>query len=223
MFPAAKHRPSGPATKRPGRQIALLLITAMVSFALGMTIGRNTAPVPQVVKVKVPVNRSEGGQDKLTFYNTLPRGETPALGSGVNRPVQPPPQVETTPAPATAATPPPAAASASLTPEKRPAAATPPPASVGTMAQNSKAATTTEKARATGWILQTASFPKESDAQTLGKKLQAKGYKARIEATEIKGKTWYRVYVGPYTAESAARQAAEKLDKERLSAIVRKL
>lgn len=210
---------AGVPEKRSGRPMVLLLFTAAVSFALGMTIGRNTAPLTQEVRVKVPANQS--GQDKLSFYKTLPSGETQALGSGINRPAPPPatsgtytasPPPINTPATKVIVTVPPTVNS-SVPPTVNLSAPTQPP----TIVEHSPSKTTGS------WILQTASYPKESDAQALCKKLRSKGYQVYVESAAIKGKTWYRVFVGPYASSTAAKQAAARLvSQDRLSAIVRK-
>lgn len=194
--------------------MVLLLFTAAVSFALGMTVGRNTAPMTQEVRVKVPVNQS--GQDKLTFYKTLPSGETQALGSGINRPAQPPATAGTsTPAPApTTATP--AKVIVTVPPTVNRSTPEQPPQTPVIVAQQP----TKENG---SWVLQTASYPKESDALALCKKLRNKGYQVYVESAAIKGKTWYRVFVGPYANAPAAKQAAARLvSQDRLTAIVRK-
>jgi len=200
MPSAPQNGKSEPPHKRPGRQMALLLVTAGVSFALGMTVGRNTAPVDSSVKIKIPADRIQNRpKDELTFYKTLPAGTPPALGSGINRQPQAPP--------------PPSSA----TPEKSNPVATvqtaPPPPSPPEIAAAERGS----------WQLQAASLPAENDARALCKRLRAKGYSVHYETATVKGKTWYRVYVGPYDSTAAAQAAASRLkSQEKLSALVRK-
>jgi cell division septation protein DedD len=74
------------------------------------------------------------------------------------------------------------------------------------------------------WILQASSSPREENAQSLSKRLRSKGYKTEVKPVLIKGKTWFRVYVGPYTTAAAAKEAAAKLSRqEGLTPIARKI
>lgn len=59
------------------------------------------------------------------------------------------------------------------------------------------------------WSVQVRSFPDETDSLNLGKKLQEKGYDARVVAAQVRGQTWYRVRVG----QSASKEEAQALLK----------
>ena len=193
---------------RPLRQIVLLLFTAAVSFALGMLIGRSSAPVQPIVKVTMPVEVQPATEQNFNFYKALPKGETTALGSGINQSSQP------------------------AAPAKTPVAA------VNQMETEMPVATT-EKVEATptaaapkvakepaqgAWILQAASSTSEENSQNLSKRLRSKGYKTEVKPFQVKGKTWYRVYVGPFATDAATKEAAAKLSRqEGLTPIARKL
>ncbi|MDO9081148.1 MAG: SPOR domain-containing protein [Desulfuromonadales bacterium] len=193
---------------RPLRQIVLLLFTAAVSFALGMFIGRTSAPVQPIVKVTMPVEVQPATEQNFNFYKALPKGETPALGSGINHG------------------------------SARPAAPAETPAATDNRMETDTPLATTERAETTptaapkpgkdpaqgAWILQAASSTSEENAQNLGKRLRSKGYKTVVKPFQVKGKTWYRVYVGPYATDVATKEAAAKLSRqEGLTPIARKL
>jgi len=48
-------------------------------------------------------------------------------------------------------------------------------------------------------------------ADRMVRRLQALGYPAVAETTDIDGQTWYRVKVGPYQSQEEAQEAQEKL------------
>lgn len=60
------------------------------------------------------------------------------------------------------------------------------------------------------WVVQVASFRKESNARALARAL-AGHFTAYYTAAEIDGKTWYRVRVGPLESEAVANNAAGEL------------
>jgi DedD protein len=53
------------------------------------------------------------------------------------------------------------------------------------------------------WV-QTGSFPTKNQADKAKEILGAKGLTAVIENGEVKGETWYRVRIGPYTSQNEA-------------------
>ena len=189
------------------RQLFLLLFTAVVSFALGIIIGRSSAPVQPIIKVTMPTEVQTAAAQNFNFYKALPKGETTALGSGINH-------RSTLPTPAT---PPPATMSQAemagpATPAER--VKEPPTTAQKSGKEESKSA----------WILQASSSPREQEAQSLSKRLRSKGYKTEVKPVQIKGKTWFRVYVGPYTTAAATKEAAAKLSRqEGLAPLARKI
>lgn len=203
----SQHGQHNSGESRPLRQLFLLLFTAAVSFALGIIIGRSSAPVQPIIKVTMPTEVQPAAAQNYNFYKALPKGETTALGSGINHrsalvaQTTPPPVVtrhEETVIPAISGE----------TSKK-------PPATIQkTGKDKSKSA----------WILQASSSPREEDAKNLSKRLRSKGYKTEVKPVQVKGKTWFRVYVGPYTTAAATKEAAAKLSRqEGLTPIARKL
>lgn len=203
MAPQQQHN-SGES--RPLRQLFLLLFTAAVSFALGIIIGRSSAPVQPIIKVTMPAEVQPAAGQNFNFYKALPKGETTALGSGINHRSA-----------LAAPTPPPALSSQ---------AETAPPDVPAERSKKTPAApqkTGKEESKST-WILQASSSPREQDAQSLSKRLRSKGYKTEVKPVQVKGKTWFRVYVGPYTTAAATKEAAAKLSRqEGLTPIARKI
>jgi cell division septation protein DedD len=64
-----------------------------------------------------------------------------------------------------------------------------------------------------GYLVQVGAFSKESSAISLIKKLRAKGYHASMTPVKRGGKTFYKVFVGPYGSDTGARHALELLKK----------
>ena len=64
-----------------------------------------------------------------------------------------------------------------------------------------------------GYLVQVGAFSKESSAISLVKKLRAKGYHSSMSRVKRGGKTFYKVFVGPYGSQTSARHAIELLKK----------
>jgi len=203
----ASHQQHNSGESRPLRQLFLLLFTAAVSFALGIIIGRSSAPVQPIIKVTMPAEVQPAAGQNFNFYKALPKGETTALGSGINH-------------------------------RSALAAPTPPPPAIISQTETATPDASAEKSKETPaapqksgkeenkrtWILQASSSPREQDAQSLSKRLRSKGYKTEVKPVQVKGKTWFRVYVGPYTTAAATKEAAAKLSRqEGLTPIARKI
>lgn len=75
------------------------------------------------------------------------------------------------------------------------------------------------------YTVQIGSFPTESEAESLTKNLQNKGYKTSFVPAKVNGQTWYRVNVGLFgTIKEAQDYKKEFLEKTKLtSAIVQRL
>jgi cell division septation protein DedD len=203
----SQHSQHNAGESRPLRQLFLLLFTAAVSFALGIIIGRSSAPIQPIIKVTMPAGIQPAAAQNFNFYKALPKGETTALGSGINH-------KSTLAAPVT---PPPTAT--------RQAETTIPAVPVESAKEAPIAAQKSGKdAAQSTWILQASSSPREQEAQSLSKRLRGKGYKTEVKPVQVKGKTWFRVYVGPYTTAAATKEAAAKLSRqEGLTPIARKI
>ncbi|MDG1164255.1 MAG: SPOR domain-containing protein [Porticoccaceae bacterium] len=64
-----------------------------------------------------------------------------------------------------------------------------------------------------GWILQVSSFEEQSSATDFMSKLRKQKYNAFTKRVEVKGKTRYRVYVGPKIDKRRAAADKKKIDK----------
>lgn len=225
--------------------LALVLTVALVSFALGVMVGRSASPsavaaaVPPPPRLPVappaPAAAAPLGErpaEGLTFYDALPKGEQSPLGSGINLP----PARETAPTAAVASGEPakPAAGGDETTGAKgtdgtdaeaplpaKTAVPTPVPATKPA----AKAVSPVVPAPAAGgYLVQAAAFRRSEDARALQTKLGKKGYAVFTEEAQLGEKgVWFRVYVGPYATAGAADAAVSRLKaEEKLSALVRR-
>jgi cell division septation protein DedD len=215
--------------------LTLALGLVLVSFVLGVMVGRGTADrAAAVAQGRMPATHPlppapESGKAELTFYDDLPKGERAPLGSGINLP-----PASATPPPVPFPRPePPAAAAAEPAPETPPAAATQPAVAKPEAAKPSatppapaKPAAAPPKATAAGgaFVVQVAAFRTAADARAMQTRLAGKGYAAYTQEANLGEKgVWHRVYVGPYgSAEAAAAAVGRLKSEERLSGMVRK-
>jgi len=153
---------------------------------------------------------SENAADKLTFYDTLPRGEQP-IGSGINLP---PEKEKENPAPVPVA---PSTVQSAPPPAPKPAASVRKPVS-GTPSR------VTSTPAGGGYVVQIASFKKPEQARDLRSRLAGKGYVTFVQSADLGNKgVWHRVYAGPYTERGLADKAAARLHKEeKFAPLVRK-
>ncbi len=244
------------------RQSLLLLILALVvalaSFVLGMMVGRGGRGAIPMTEVKIaepqriaipalPDPTSDGitetvitddsGASQLTFYDSLPQGKQPPLGSGINLPPgsgsepakpsapatpAPRPEAASSPTAATATTPRQVTVSAPVpkaaTPKPAPAVASPP-----TSPTEKKAAPERSDSGAL-YVVQVASLKEKSAADGLRDRLAQKGFPAYVEGVNLGDKGyWYRIFAGPFTSREAADSSAAAIKADRLatSTIVR--
>ncbi len=196
--------------------IILILAVAGVSFSLGVMFGQQSRvgndlaadtgkpKLPVVTQVVPPppppvAEGAEEKQDKLTFYDNLPKGNQAPLGSGINLPPE-----EQKPAPE-------AAPKELAKPAAAPVAPPAKPAAVPATAADG------------GFIVQIASFRTGADAAKLALRLNSYKLKTSVEKVDLGAKgTWHRVLAGPYANRESADQVASLLrEKERLSTLVR--
>jgi cell division septation protein DedD len=197
--------------------LVLILGVSLVSFTLGVMVGRSGANNPGVTAVspaspRLPVAAKEEGAEppaavpaaerpaeKLTFYDTLPKGEQPPLGSGINLP----PRKES---------------------PKTELAASPEPVRTAEAAPAVRKVSRPEPAPQGAYLVQAASFRGPDDAAKLRERLAGKAYAAFIEETDLKEKgVWHRVYIGPFATAEAAGRVVEKLQaEEKIAALVKK-
>lgn len=219
--------------------LVLVLAVSLLSFTLGVVVGRRGAP-PQVVQsavetpTRIPVAK-EGGEavpatsgapgdpamqarpgENLTFYEALPKGDQAPLGSGINHPLE---QKRPEPVAAAASTP------SQTKPSPAPAAVSKPaPAKAPVAAPTATPAAAAKPTAGSAYVVQVASFPQQSDAQALKERLAQKGYNAYTQDADLGTKgVWHRVYIGPFDDSATAGKTVERLiSEERLSALVRK-
>jgi cell division septation protein DedD len=198
--------------------VILILAVAGVSFFVGVLFGQRGGSLPGfasgIETPKLPVMAivvppplpppvpavTEDIPEKLTFYDTLPKGSQAPLGSGINLPpVQKKPTIE--PQQKEVVKP------ASLPSKPKPKTADAPVAS-------------TDGA----FVVQIASFRAREDAGKMANHLESHKLSTFVEPADLGEKgVWYRVLAGPYASRESADQAAGLLqEKERLSVLVRK-
>ena len=210
--------------------LVLMLAVSLASFTLGVMVGRgggSKAPAETKVvdaPVRMPVAKEDSPGDTptappeskedevakaLTFYDALPRGEQPPLGSGINLPPSEKPEKEA----------PPRVSTQSPTEETKKATAVSSPSKSPVLSSGlpAHAATGTH-------VVQVASFRSMDEASRLRTRLVAAGYQAFVEKADLGNKgVWHRVLVGPYAGEADAERVVTRLKQEqKLTAMVRK-
>lgn len=92
----------------------------------------------------------------------------------------------------------------------------------GQSAQSASAhgSTKLENAHISGWVVQVASFSDPDHAADLVRRLRGT-FNASYAPGQVKGQTWYRVNVGPFSSKDAASQAAARLGKQGYKGLVR--
>jgi cell division septation protein DedD len=232
--------------------VVLLLGISLVSFFLGIMVGRGSSgtvaaptesvtpplPVPPPLAESLPAAAPpsapvppaapvvEDGADKpaLTFYEALPKGEQPPLGSGINLP--PPEKPKKSEAAAAKTEPlrprPPVPASAiPVASEVAKVSTETPPSTVKVEATPAPLPKPVVQGT---FVVQVASFKALADATVLRDRLITKGYGAYVQEANLGDKgLWQRVMVGPYAGSEAVSQVVERLkNEERLSGMIKK-
>ena len=89
-----------------------------------------------------------------------------------------------------------------------------------------KTATPSKSAPSDGmstWVVQVASLGSSQTAAELEKKLRDDGFSAFVEKAEVRGKTYYRVRVGPNADRASAEQTAGRLrQKQKVEPLVQR-
>ena len=214
------------SNRKPLFTAVLLAMVAVISFGIGFMAGRNSAPmVPaegmtlaprqpiSVPKVdpSIEVVEEKIKEEKLTFFETLPKGKQPPLGSGINVP-----PAEQDPV---------ATKIAQQSTEVAPVPKKPAPVKVTATAKPTAKVTTSAKTTsAAPHLLQIASFRSPDEAGILVRRLEKKGYNPYIQQADLGSKgVWYRVFLGPYASKEKAQTAAIRLKAdEKLDSLVRK-
>ncbi len=203
--------------------VALVLVISVVSFVLGVVVGRHSGESMVTQRMSEPqqiivadnlVNPPEPPpivvppvDDKLTFYDNLSKDEMAPIGSGINLPPdtghsEVVDEVEKAGVSANPEVAQPTAISSSVQAQ----ALTPTPAPmVETPAVLDELPAVI---RGGEWVVQVFSSKSAADAGLLRDELGGKGYPAFITEADLGNKgIWYRVYFGPYADKSAAVQA----------------
>ncbi|HEY5672855.1 MAG TPA: SPOR domain-containing protein [Malonomonas sp.] len=212
--------------------LILVLVVSLASFTLGVIVGQRGAErdlsmkqqaAEQVLVAKLPartlpqvetksapaiaekpLTEAPAEETKLTFYDNLAKESSAPLGSGINLPPQERPQVVQPPI--------------SLPDKPIVVKGATKIAAVAESVVDSQPATGQPKVVAQGsYSVQVGSFAAAVDAGKLKKTLLDKGYPAfTVEADLGKKGMWYRVRLGPYADNDAARTMqllVEKQDK----------
>ena len=158
--------------------------------------------------------KPEGGEDKATeydFYRLLPGQEVPVsdaeLAARAEAEAERERATQPDPAPVADADQPPATpAPAAPQPAADPAAGSAPPRAV---VQDAPApAPAQDDAR---YLLQAGAFEASGQAEELKARIAMLGLGARVESADIRGKTVYRVRMGPYGSATELAEAKRKL------------
>lgn len=73
------------------------------------------------------------------------------------------------------------------------------------------------------WVVQVASLGSAQAADDLEKKLRGDGFSAFVEKAEVRGKTYYRVRVGPNADRASAEQTADRLrQKQKVEPLIQR-
>jgi cell division protein FtsN len=103
-------------------------------------------------------------------------------------------------------------------PEVKPASAVKPPvpepAPVAPAVRTSKPAPASASDSAGGYVVQVAAVKVRSEADTIAKRLQSKGFPSFVTAPSAGAAKVYRVRVGKYTERREAESVARRLEKE---------
>src|SRR5690606_24817653 len=65
-----------------------------------------------------------------------------------------------------------------------------------------------------GWFAQVAARRKQSDAQSMARKLSDAGFPVAMEVARVRGEQYFRVLVGPVTDRSRADKLVTQLKRE---------
>ncbi|RMF19548.1 MAG: SPOR domain-containing protein [Candidatus Dadabacteria bacterium] len=204
MLPQRGPRPAPASTTEQPQRKALLAVTVTTSilaaFALGVLVGRQQAAPPVVAEPAPTAKPSQEPDDRPespTIEMIRPDG-TPADPRALAEAEAPEPE------PAAPAAQPPA--------PKEPVAAAPAP-KPAPAAPARKSPEARDTAQASGiYTVQIAAFRDRESAQRLSLQLEAKGYDAYVQRSNVDGKgIWYRVRVGAFDSKDDAQKLARRI------------
>jgi cell division septation protein DedD len=207
---------------RPRRQPIAALALAFVAVAVGSfslggvsgwfvckykiksaAVAQPALPIAKDATPQAQQNAPSGAVPKrpevpLSFFETLPKGANAVIGSGLNpKHDEQQPQMQLKASPATSQQPSSQAALPHASPEQRPAPnpATAPPIPVSKQ-----------------YTVQVASLRDKSEAESLRKRLAAKGLEVQVIENKVPDKgTWFRVRAGLHLQQAEAQQLAAKI------------
>jgi cell division septation protein DedD len=234
---------SAPPARR-GPNLLLLFFACAAMFVLGVLVGRGTAPVrfdmerlqAELTALRgaldqrggtppAPPKPTSAGREKapehteLDFYEAL---KDPKDAARLNRELARVADLPARPAeqPAVAPAEEKPAVKAALQPAA--AASRPPPAAAnGALAAPPATAAATTPSSATGYQLQAASLASAADADSLVKRLQARGLPAYRQQVTVPDKgVRYRVRIGGFRSRSEAEAELMRLKGERINALL---
>jgi len=219
----------------------LLLAVALVSFTLGVMVGRvgnsnegyrvekKVARIHPVLPAQsqsrvLPVKQEPAEKETFSYRETLPKRESP-VGSGINLP---PAVVEKTPLRKDDSVVPPKAFLLTKKDKDKEKEKTVPPViekMKPVVEKETEAAIPKQAAAAGTYGIQVGSFRKIAAANSVQKKLVAGGYRTVVKKVEIPSSgTWYRVIVGFYDNREAAKAVSARLEEnDGVKGIVRKI
>ena len=195
----------------------------VVGFILGVIVGLGgaLAVAVYVTKVPVPFLNKNGtrapDQDAVEAQrNKNWDPNAPLYGKNPARPVTPAPAPEGAgAAPAAAVATPEASATAAPAPRtaaSRPEAGAPSADPLGDLARAKSKAAPAAGADPFEYFVQAGAFRSQQDADAQRAKLAMLGWEARVSERETKGRTVFRVRVGPFGKRDDAESLKEKLD-----------
>jgi septal ring-binding cell division protein DamX len=180
--------------------IGLVVLSGAVFF-LGVMAGN------EIAKQNTPDQSQISSMFPLPSPPAMAPTPTPAPLAALNPP--PAPALAPAVAPHTSALPPIAASSRAASIATVRAAA---PANTRAVASASTpAAITAPPTHKHPFNIQIEAVMDRDGADQMVRRLQALGYPAAAETTDIDGQTWYRVKVGPYQSQEEAQEAQDKL------------
>lgn len=217
---------------RGGWYVAILLISAWM-FVLGILVGRGTVPVKfeindlsreleerkqaeieeQAARLKADTRGAQSKTD-LEFYEELKKTEPPVpSASASSRPkTEKPPAavVSRKISPSTRVEKPAPKAASKTKHGPQPQKSSPRPA-----AGSGEAKATEKETAAQDLTIQAASFKTPEDADSVVKKLKAKGFSAYKAIAVLPGKgLWFRVRIGKFSSRKEAEPTMKRLEQE---------
>lgn len=99
---------------------------------------------------------------------------------------------------------------------------TPPPVAAPAARQTSPDLAPPSPPPGGSWVTQVASFGATDPAERLANKLRADGFPAFVEAAEVRGRTFYRVRVGPAANRAEAEGTAARLRQSFSDALIQR-